>query len=830
MIATSLRIARGTAGRLLAAALAVALGAGFVAVVLLGGALIKRTAYDSLAAPYVGAAVVVTGNGLDVATVRKISAVPGVKAARGRVQAYVEVRNAGRTQYLDVAEQTDVLPGPAVTEGHAPTAAGQVALTRTAAHRLGTGLGKTVSVRSYGSDEPRDTSAVVVGLLPDEALTFGGGTVLATPAQALAWAGPGFPDVLAVASPGTSSGALADRVSAALGSGVRVQTGDQRSREAVTAASGGVNILTGLLLGFAALAMFVSSVVIANTFAVLLASRTRQLALLRCLGATSREVRRGVLAEAALLGLTASVAGTAVAAGLAALALALLSPHVSGLPATLVFSTAAVVVPVVLGTVATVLAAAPAARAATRVSPLAALRPEAAPDLRSRTSRRRVALTAVLLGFGAAGLAGGVALGSQGSTAGIGLAVLGGAVSFLGVLVGAVLLVPRTVAALGALITRLTGTGAARLATANALRNPRRTTTTTAALLIGVTLVSLFTVGAATTQASLDSALDTRYPVDLTVGADLPGPSASAANPVTALPAGVLPAVRGVAGVQQAVPLRTAFVTVGDQTVSVQGAPVDALRAAVANPSALSALAPGTAVAPLSVARALGLTDGSKVRLGALTVTVRTSSLPGTALLLADGDLAAAAPGAAVTQAWVRLAHDADAQTVVSDVNDAVGAVPGAGLVPVQGAAAERAAYQQVIDVLLLVVIGLLAVAVLIALVGVANTLSLSVVERTGESALLRALGLTRGQLRGMLALEGALVAGVGALLGVVLGTLYGWAGAASLLGNVTDGVSLVVPWGRLLLVMAVAVAAGLAASVLPARRAVRTPPVAALG
>lgn len=830
MIGTSLRIARGTAGRLLAAALAVALGAGFVAVVLLGGALIKRTAYDSLAAPYVGADVVVTGDGLDDATVRKIAAVPGVEAARGRVDAYLEVTNGGRTQYLEVAAQTSVLPGPALAEGVAPTEPGQVALTRAAADRLRTGLGHTLSVRSYEGAEPRDTPAVVVGLLPDEALTFGGGTVLAAPAQASTWAGPGFPDVLAVASRGISATALADRVSAALGSGVTVQTGGQRSADAVTAASGGVNILTGLLLGFAALAIFVASVVIANTFAVLLASRTRQLALLRCLGATSGEVRRGVLVEAALLGLAASVVGTAVATGLTALSLAALSPHVSGLPGTLAFSASAVVVPVVLGTFATVLAAVPAARAATGVSPLAALRPEAAPDLRSRASRRRIVLTVLLVGLGAAGIVGGVALGSSGSAAGLGLAVLGGALSFVGVLVGAVLLVPRTVAVLGALVTRLTGTGAARLTTANALRNPRRTTTTTTALLIGVTLVSLFTVGAATTRASLDSTLDTSYPVDLTVGADLPGPSSTASEPVSALPAGVLSAVQGVAGVQQVVPLRTAAVAVGGKTVSVQGAPVDALRAVVANPAALSALAPGTAVAPSSVARALGLTDGSHVRLGKLTVTVRTSALPGTALLLTDGDLAKAAPDATITRAWARLGSDADAQTLVGDVRDAVGAVPSSGDVPVQGAAAERALYQQVIDVLLLVVVALLAVAVLIALVGVANTLSLSVVERAGESALLRALGLTRGQLRGMLALEGALVAGVGALLGIVLGTLYGWAGAASVLGSVTDGVTLEVPWGRLLAVLAIAVAAGLAASVLPARRAVRTPPVAALG
>ena len=144
------------------------------------------------------------------------------------------------------------------------------------------------------------------------------------------------------------------------------------------------------------------------------------------------------------------------------------------------------------------------------------------------------------------------------------------------------------------------------------------------------------------------------------------------------------------------------------------------------------------------------------------------------------------------------------------------------------GAAIERAAFNQVIDVLLLVVTGLLAVAVLIALVGVANTLSLSVLERTRESALLRALGLTRGQLRGMLALEAVLIAGVAALLGIALGVLYGWLGAQSALGAFAT-VTPDVPWLQLGSVLAVAVIAGLLASVLPARRAARLSPVEGL-
>ncbi|WP_246855190.1 ABC transporter permease [Cellulomonas sp. Y8] len=146
----------------------------------------------------------------------------------------------------------------------------------------------------------------------------------------------------------------------------------------------------------------------------------------------------------------------------------------------------------------------------------------------------------------------------------------------------------------------------------------------------------------------------------------------------------------------------------------------------------------------------------------------------------------------------------------------------------ITGAALERALYQRAIDTLLAVVVGLLAVAVVIALIGVTNTLSLSVIERRRESATLRALGLTRRQLRASMAVEGALIAGVGAVVGVALGLAYGWLGSAAVLAGIAD-LQLRVPWADLGLVLGVALVAGVLASALPGRTAARTPPVAAL-
>lgn len=171
MIATTLRIARGTVGRLLAAGLAVALGAGFVAAVLIGGNLLEPTASDNLAAPYVGADLVVAaGDGavLDDGAVRRLALIPGVDAAQGLSDAFVEVRAAARSQYVSVGQTSDA---PSlrreVEQGVLPTGPGQVALPGVVAERLRAGLGSTVVVRSYGGGAPQDTQVTVVGLFPD---------------------------------------------------------------------------------------------------------------------------------------------------------------------------------------------------------------------------------------------------------------------------------------------------------------------------------------------------------------------------------------------------------------------------------------------------------------------------------------------------------------------------------------------------------------------------------------------------------------------------------------------------------------------------------------
>jgi putative ABC transport system permease protein len=295
------------------------------------------------------------------------------------------------------------------------------------------------------------------------------------------------------------------------------------------------------------------------------------------------------------------------------------------------------------------------------------------------------------------------------------------------------------------------------------------------------------------------------------------------------VPASVQEQLAAVDGVLAATGLTGASVTGPDgQETRVSGVSPEQALPVLRSTAHLTVPEQGQIVLPFWAEDSWHAKPGSSVTLTAgdrsrtLSVVAGKTEYP----LLTAVDLQGLSPGAAVDTMWLRLADDADQTAAIDEITDLTGsAVPTA---VVTGLASERAAIDSVLDVLLLIVTGLLGVAVVIALIGVGNTLALSVVERRQESGLLRALGLTRGQLRGLLAWEAVLVAGVAALLGVLLGGIYGLVGAASVLGDLGE-IVLSVPWLQVGAIVAVATVAGLLASVLPARRAARTPPVAAI-
>jgi putative ABC transport system permease protein len=808
---------RAHAARLVASTVAIVIAVGFVVATLTLGETTRATMLEAIGARYVSADVVVTstdGDPID-GVAGEVAGVPGVQAVdlatSTSVQALVPGRSGAQYLLVDSVAADPVLRWQHLADGALPDRPGEVAVSE----RVGARVGDVLTVTTYGEDGTEDTSPVtVVGVVdlrgdPSAGLN---GRAFVSAEQVEAWGALGPSELRVAGTTGTDADALAAAVQGALaGRDVDVRTGEEQAVREAEALTGDARVLTLMLLVFGTVALLVAGLVIANTFAVLLAQRTRELALLRCVGATARQVRRSVLAEAALTGVAASVLGVGAGIGLAAVVSALVGTDSPVPLAGVSVPLSAVLGGLAIGTLTTLVAALAPARAATRVAPLAALRPLDPAPLRSRGGLLRLAAGLLLVVPGVLLMGAGVALGE------VLLSVGGGALSFLGVVLLAQRAVPPVVALAGRLVRSRGVT--ARLAAGNATRNPRRTAATATALLIGVTLTTAMVVGAASTRSTAQAGLEAQYPTDVVVTGNTEG----------GVPASLTGRLEAVDGVRAAAGLSAGGVTGPDGyegwTLGVD--PAEA-AAVLRSTDDLPLPTEGTAVLPWWTVEGWGVEAGGQVTLtgdgGSRTFTVALGDTDSP--LLTAPDLAALDPDAVADTVWLRLDDGADAAAVVDEVTDVAGSiVPTAA---VTGLASERAALDEVLDVLLLIVTGLLGVAVLIALIGVGNTLALSVVERRQENGLLRALGLTRGQVRGLLAWEAALVAGVAAVLGVLLGAAYGLVGVASVLGDYGE-VVLSLPWLQVGAIVVVATVAGLLASVLPARRAARTPPVAAL-
>lgn len=855
MLRATLDQMRASAGRLTAAAIAILLGTAFVAASLLASATMERATHDAFTASYGDADLVVDAQGVPIGP-EEVAAVRGTDGvATADVQSWfgLEVTGPRATEWVSFSP-TPSDPRLAVgtlSSGRDATAADEIVLAADVAERLGVEIGDVVPVGFQVYDEATDTQEQrtdrleVVGLLEasDNFFAMGAGGRL-EPEALDAWRteqNGGDPEFYGTVLVALADGADLESVRADLQSApgladASVQTVPELAAERTARETGSNVTFLVVMLGFAAVALSVAGLVISNTFQVLVAQRTRTLALLRCVGASRGQIRRSVLLEASLVGLLSSLAGLALGTGVVMIGVRVLDGAFtsSTIGTTVPFGWAVPVVTIGVGVLVTLLSALVPARMATRVAPVAALRPVEGPSEQG-AGRLRMTLTVAATLIGALMLAGGVALSlglsdtdsaDAAMLGGLAIGVLGGLISLTGILVGSVFLVPRLLPLLG----RLAGKGVpARIATANAVRNPRRTAATTNALVIGVALVVMMSTGAYSARHTLMDELDSSFPVDVV---------AQVGDTSVGITPEQVEAVRQTEGVAATATLRTQSVEIGtgDLTTYVDLMAVDSGDLGdVMRSDALDGLTDGVMV--IGWTYELGNLDGE-------TVTVTGTDGTTLDLRMVRGDVGqntayvtpeaaeTLVPDAQVTTIYARMADDADAvatagavQNAVNEVTEADGSAP---VLQVGGAAVERAAYGQVIDTLLAVVLGLLAVAVIIALVGVANTLSLSVLERRRENATLRAMGLTRGQLRGMLAVEGVLIASVGALVGGVAGLLYGWAGAAVVLGGL-GSLSLGVPWPQLAAVAVIALVAGLVASVLPARSAVRQSPVAAL-
>ena len=847
---------RRSIGRLTAAGIAIAIGTAFVAATLLASDVLTRATYDSVAAQYGSSDLVVRSEGsyfgesrISAQQLDQIRQTDGVAAADPVSAAYLELTASGSTLYqatIAVGTSPELQP-LTVAEGALPASDSEIALPEGTARLLGVSVGDTVDALSSPStgESVSDpvavrTSLTVTGIVDDPYKAYaaqGGAAVvtegLFTERHSYGY-DPVYPQVAVALTPGTDVETARERISAIVDpETTEVVTKDEAAAASVDSATGGQQVFTVVILAFAAIAMVVAALVISNTFQVLVAQRTRTLALLRCVGAKKAQLRGSVVLEAATLGLVSSLVGLVLGSAFVQLTIMVLARTDLDfpIPGRITFSLGAILWPLVVGTLVTVVASLVPARAATRVAPLEAMRPADAPTLGASGGKVRLAFSLLLAVGGALVMALGVYLGATTGRVeeAVAAGVFGGAVSFVGILVGAVFWLPRVIGLVG----RLLGSAgpSARLAGANITRNPRRTAATSSALLIGVTLVAMMSVGAASARASLASTLDSSYNVD--VMAETGAVEADGTSPEGSLTPAVLSELASVDGVADVAPVSDVMLDVAGSTGSTAEQEIVSVvskasaQAALRDPSILDGLdATHAVVSPFYASymvgddRTLTLTgpDGS-VTLDVVVADLKTSRVvvDATAVSGIVGDVPP-------TTAWIQVTDLDDASTTVNMVRDALSS----DAVSVTGAAVERATMQQAIDTMLAVVVGLLAIAVVIALIGVANTLSLSVLERRRESATLRAIGLSKRQLRLTLAVEGSLIAGVGAVLGIVLGTVYGWVGALVVLGGFAD-VSLSVPVVPLVLVLVVSVAAGLLASVVPGRTAARTSPVEAL-
>ncbi|SCG41423.1 ABC transporter permease [Micromonospora coxensis] len=824
MIRTTLRSLRADALRLLLSSLAIVLGVAFVAGTLMvtdgmeSGAYARAGAFDR----HTDAGVYAGERPLPQALVERVRAVEGVAAAEGELTGSAGLVGADGRPVLGYAVLAAIPTDPAlrsydVTAGRLPERPGEVVLDAPTAEEEGFALGAPVRVGGV-SGAARPYTLVGTVDVAGTSRDVGGPFIGLVGADALAVTGePGYGRIMVAAAPGISREALAARLTEVAGPGQTVRTRQQILDAAVDDAVRDLEQFGLVLLTFAGVAVVVAGFVIANTFAIVLAQRTRRTALLRLVGATRGQVFRAALLEAALLGLVASVLGVLAGAGLAAGLAATLPALGVPVPAAPALSGSTVLLCLLLGTGITVAAAFLPAWQGTRVAPVAALTDSSVQVTRG-AGRTRLAIGAVVLAAGIAALAFAATVGQ------IVLVAVGGVLSFFGIVLFGPVLVPALVRFFGVPARRVLGATAA-LAVANAVRSPRRVSATATALVIGIGLVSAFVVGAGSVKVGIERSVDAQIGVDFLVtgvGGDLP---ATLADELADRPElGVVHEHRS--RVVDGMEIRSVHPElVGRGLSGVVAGDVDDLRA-------------GTVLAHRELAEARGWSVGSPVVLGGRTFRVAavvTADEPAPAAArvpaghlvdVVGADFAALFPAVRGHLAEVDPADGVSAERARAAVETVVARYPTVNLL-------DQAAYKKMltgtVDMLLAFVTALLGLAVVIALVGVANTLSLSVVERTREHAVLRAVGLTRARMRAMLAVEAVLTALVGAVLGVALGIGVS-AGAMAFVAKIGGDFTLVLPWGRLAAILAVAVLAALAASVLPARRALARPVVAALG
>jgi putative ABC transport system permease protein len=624
------------------------------------------------------------------------------------------------------------------------------------------------------------------------------------------------------AAKGVSQRELADAAAKVLPKGLKARTGDEYVKKNQESLDEVLGFLQTFLLVFAGVALVVGVFLIINTFSILVAQRSRELALLRAMGASRRQVNRSVLVEAVAVGLVGSTVGLGVGY-LLALGLrwvfGLIGLDLSRADFPVTWPTVAWSYGV--GVAVTAIAAILPARRASRIAPMAALRDDVA--MPEATLRRRVLIGTGLVVAGAAAMAAGLT--GEGNW---GLIGLGGGILLvlIGVSLMSAFLGQPVLLLFGAAYGRLFGT-IGRLSAQNALRNPRRTGATASALMIGLALMAMMSIfgtsASASTDAAIGKTLTSQFIVSNVVG-----------QPFSTAVADELRTRDGVAGVTE---LRNAYPDLkgggSAWTVAIDPA---AFRLAFAIPTeqgSFAALAPGKVAisAPEAKRKGFGLGDtvtmkfqAKQIKLKVVALFPSSPALPGNYVVTPD---VLQQGGLTPLDAMVFVTKDPGAKTaaVRATIESVIKDLPTVTVKDPEGFAAEQ---KKQVNQFLYLIYGLLGLSVIIAILGVVNTLGLSVIERTREIGLLRAVGVSRRQLRTMIRLESVVVAVLGGVLGTLMGVVFG---STMVIALKDEGLTdLAIPWLWLVGFLVFAAIAGVFAAVVPARRAARLDVLRAIG
>jgi putative ABC transport system permease protein len=760
-------------------------------------------------------------DGVPVEVLDRVRAVDGVRFADANIQGYAEVINKkGKTTRTPGGAPAlgfnwtadDGLNTLSISDGRAPNGPTEITLDRGTAGKHDLAVGDRVKVLL--KDAPREFT--IVGLTRfGEADNLGGATLATfdTPTALEVLAEPGkFTSILVAAEPDVSDTVLRDRIAAVTPAGYEAVTGKQSAEEAATAITDnpGFKIFKNALLVFGLISLFVSAFIIANTFQILVAQRTRDLALLRALGASRGQVLTSVVAEAFIVGVVASAVGLGLGVAVANGLLAMLAAFGVELPtAGVQFLPRTAVISMLLGVVVTTVAAVVPARKASRIAPVAAMREaEAAPV----SMRKRAIVGGVVTTVGVAALLTGLFGGGQA----LALVGFGTPIAFIGLYTLSPLLSQPLGGALGRPIRSAGVPG--KLASANAQRNPRRTAATASALMIGLALVGAVGVLAASMKTSFGGIIDRSLRADYTLNtSDFMPFSADLAKQLAGAP-----------GIEAVSGLRWNDVKIDGKGTSVNAvdpAKFDTVYRVDMVEGVLADIAADGAIVSESAAEQNGWKVGDIVRMrfsasGEQDILIKGSYEKDP--LLGDWIISTATydkhfPIKLDNMVFVK-GPDGVGSAATKQAVDAV--AKNFPVVTVNDQAGVKRQQQQSINQLLGMIYALLLLSILIAFLGIMNTLALSVFERTRELGLLRAVGMGRRQMRWMVRWEAVVISLFGAVLGVTVGTFFGIALRKAIAEWGVE--ALTIPWGTLVILTVVGGVFGLVAAALPARRAAR--------